>query len=336
MEENKNNLPALRNIPPDKITKTQIVSLFNTETIRWEYNKMLQGLKGIRITKENLKEDYPEFKAADKFVKSLDAWRKSEANPFNKVDALFLEVYKEIVEPILAELTLLKAQVKTAREANAAEIAQAKREQARKDLIVKTLGDFINNCTTYIVTATTDDQIILVEKRIGSEKSKKSFYAEYYQELVDKCEALKATITNQKKEIQKLQRLKAAFEEALKRNDDSTASNIKEQIEVTNNDLVENSIRLQEKAFEQSINISQDQVGQPELNVTKGKTSRWKWKVDDIEILRKKAPQFTKLVTNDEAIEVYMKEQRELGLFKTEVEEIKVANGITFYKEIYL
>jgi tetratricopeptide (TPR) repeat protein len=335
MEENKNNLPALRNIPPDKITKTQIVSLFNTETIRWEYNKMLQGLKSMHITKENLKEEYPEFKAADKFCKSLDTWRKSEANPFNKVDALFLEVYKEITEPILAELTSLKAQVKTAREANAAEIAQAKREQARKDLIVKTLGDFINNCTTYIVTATTDDQVILVEKRIGSEKSKKGFYAEYYQELVDKCEALKSTITAQKKKIQELQKANEAFEQALKASDDSAAAELKEKIELINEQLVENSIRLQEKAFEQSINISQDQVGQPDLNVTKGKTSRWKWKVDDIEFLHKKFPKFTKVVPNDEAIEAYMKEQREAGLFKTQEEEIKV-NGITFFKEIYL
>ncbi len=334
-EENKNNLPALRGTPPDKITKTQIVALFNTETIRWQYNKMLQGLQGMQITKENLKPEYPEFKEADKFIKALDTWRKAEANPFNTVDALFLEVYKEITEPILAALNSLKVQVKTAREANAIEIAQAKQEQARKDLIVKTMGEFINNCTTYIVTATTDEQIILVEKRIGSEKSKKSFYAEYYQELVDKCEALKSTITAQKKKIQELQKANEAFQQALKSNDDIAASELKEKIELINDELVENSIRLQEKAFEQSMNISQDQVGQPELNVTKGKTSRWKWRVDDIDFLRKKFPQFTKVVADDEAIEAFMKEQREAGLFKTQEEIIK-SNGITFFKEIYL
>lgn len=334
-EENKNNLPALRSTAPDRITKQQIIALFNTEKVRWNYNKMLQGLAGMQVTKENLQTEYPEFKEADKFVKALDIWRKSEANPFNTVDSLFLEVYKEITEPILAALTSLKAQVKTAREANAFEIAQAKQEQARKDLIVKTLGDFINNCTTYIVTATTDDQIILVEKRIGSEKSKKNFYAEYYQELVDKCEALKTTITVQKRKIQELQKANEEFEAALKANDDTTASGLKEKIELINEQLAENSIRLQEKAFEQSINISQDQVGQPELNVTKGKTTRWKWKVDDVIFLQKKFPQFTKVVTNDEAIEAFMKEQREAGLFKTQEEQIKL-NGITFYKEIYL
>ncbi len=100
-------------------------------------------------------------------------------------------------------------------------------------------------------------------------------------------------------------------------------------------ELVENSIRLQEKAFEQSMNMSQVEVGQPELNVTKGKTNRWKWRVNDIDFLKKKFPQFTLTVPNDEAIEVFMKEQRESGLFKTEETEITV-NGITFYKEKYL
>lgn len=332
----QNNLPVLRSTAPDKITKHQIIALFNTETIRWNYNKMLQGLKSMHITKDNLKAEYPEFKEADKFIKAITDWRKAQAKPFNEVDALFLEVSKEIIEPISAELLSLKAQVKTASEANAAEIAKARKEQERKDLILRTMGDFINNCTTFIVSATTDEQIVLIEKRIGSEKSKKIFYAEYYKELVDKCEALKGVITDQKEKIREIKKLNDAFEQALKKNDDASASLLKERIEETNMELVETSIRLQEKAFEQSMTISQVEVGQPELNVTKGKTSRWKWKVDDIDVLRKKAPQFTKLVTNDEAIEAFMKEQRDIGLFKTELEEIQLGNGIIFYKEKYL
>ncbi len=335
-EENKSNLPALRSTSPDKITKQQIIALFNTETVRWNYNKILQGLRSMHITKDNLKTEYPEFKEADKFVKAITEWRKGQAQPFNEVDALFLEVSKEIIEPILVELQSLKAQVKTASEANAAEIAQAKREQDRKDNITKTMGEFINNCTTYIVTATTDEQIVLVEKRIGSEKSKKGFYAEYYPELVEKCEALKATITTQKEKIREIKQLNDKFEQALKENDDSSAAKLKEQLEVTNMELVENSIRLQEKAFEQSMNISQDQVGQPELNVTKGKTTRWKWRVDDIPSLHKKYNgKYTKVVVNEEAVEIFMKEQREAGTFKTNEQEITV-NGITFFKEKYL
>lgn len=335
MEQQSNNLPALRGVAPDKITKQQIVALFNTETIRWNYNKMLQGLQGMSVTKENLKSEYSEFKEADKFIKSITDWRKAQAAPFNSVDALFLEVSKEIIEPISAELQRLKVQVKAASDANAAEIAQARKEQERKDAIVRSIGTFINNCTTYIVTATTDDQIVLVQKRIGSEKSKKTFYAEYWQELADKCNSLDVLINQQKEKIREIKKMNDEFEQALKNNDDTKATELKEGLELANMELVENSIRLQEKAFDESLSISTVEVGQPDLNVTKGKSNRWRWKVLDIDFLRKKFPAFTKVVLDEEKIEAFMKEQREAGLFKTEETEIQV-NGITFYKEKYL
>lgn len=336
MEEQKNNLPAhLRSVSPDKITKQNIIALFNTETIRWNYNKMLQGLKGMKVTKDNLQESYPEFKEADKFIKAITEWRKAQAKPFNDVDALFLEVSKDIIEPITEALTSAKSQVKTASDANAAEIAQAKIEQARHDLISETMGKFINKVTADITLATTDDQIVLIQKLIGSEKSKKTFYDTYWQELSDKCDALTPTINDQKGKIRQLKTFNEQFKEALISNDDRKAAEIKEQIEVTTGELVENSIRLQERAFEQSFSITQTEVGQPVLNVAKGKTTRWKWRVDNIGYLRKFHPQFTKIVTDEEKIEEFMKEQREEGLFKTEETEIKV-KGITFYKEKYL
>jgi tetratricopeptide (TPR) repeat protein len=334
MEENKNNLPALRGTPPDKITKAQVLALFNTETVRLNYNVMLQGLQGMVITKDNLKAEYPEFKEADKFLKAMDTWRKSEAKPFAEVVDMFLNVYNEIKEPISLALNAAKAQVAEKRKENAAEIAQAKAEQARQDLIAKTLADFINRVTSEIMLSTTDAQIVMIQKRIGSEKNRKSFYAERYQELCDKCDALNETINNQKAKIREMQKLNEEFDKALKNNDDSAAAKIKEKLEDVNQELVENSIRLQEKAFEESLSIQQVEVGQPELNVTKGKTTRWKWRVDDIEYLKKKEPQFTKTVTNDARIEEFMKEQREVGAFKTDKEEFTV-RGITFFKEIY-
>lgn len=333
--EQSNNLPVLRGTAPEKITKQQIVALFNTETVRYNYHKMLQGLRAMVITKDNLKPEYPEFKEADKFIKAITDWRKAQAKPFNDVDALFLEVSKEIIEPISAELLSLKAQVKTASEANAAEIAQAKREQDRKDTIVRTMATFLNQVTHDILMSTTDKQIVLIQKRIGSEKSKKGFYAEYMDELEQKCAALDDTINSQKNKIRELDKLNESFEQALKANNDHAAAELKEKIEMTTTELTENSIRLQEQAFEQSMAISQVAVGQPDLNITKSKTTRWKWRVDDIEILRKKAPALTKIVPNDEAIEIFMKEQRDSGAFKTTETEFTV-NGVTFYKEKYL
>src|SRR5690242_3534479 len=119
MAEEKKNLPShLRSVPPDKITKQQIIALFNTETIRWNYNKMLQGLQDMNITKDNLQESYHEFKEGDRFIKKITEWSKDEARPFSDVCDLFLDARKEIIEPISEILALRKSQVKTVSEAN--------------------------------------------------------------------------------------------------------------------------------------------------------------------------------------------------------------------------
>ncbi len=335
MEENKNNLPALRGTPPEQITKAKVLALFNTETIRWNYQKMLQGLKGMVITKDNLQKEYPEFKEADKFIKAITEWRKEQARPFNEVDTMFLEISKDIIQPILDALTSLKTKVRIASDANAAEIAKAKMEETRKNIIVKSIADFINKITSDITLAVTDKEIASIQMRIGSEKSRKGFYAEYFNELEAKCDALATIINNQKEKIREINRLQEAFTKALDANDDSKAAEIKDKLELTNVELEENAIRLQEQAFNQSLSITQIEVGQPDVNVTKDRNSRWKWRVDDIAFLRKKAPQFTKIVPDDEAIDQFMKEQREAGLFKTDQETILV-NGITFYKQKYL
>lgn len=334
MEENKNTPAVLRSMPPDKITKQQIIALFNTEKIRHNYNKMLQGLQNMEITPATVKESYPEFKEADKFIKTITEWRKEQARPFNEVDALFLEVSKDIIEPISATLLQKKEQVRTASAINAAEIAKAKKEQERVDTIVRSIGDFINKITADITLATTDEQIVSIQKRIGAEKSRAGFYQEYIDELKTKCDSLSNTINSQKNKIRELSQFNAAYTQALNNNDDTQAALIREKIEEKTEELSENSIRLQEQAFTQSLEISSTQVGQPEISVAKGRVHRWMWKVNNMEVLRKKNPELTQIVPNDEAINALLKEKRDAGEFK-DVEEVEF-NGILFYKQKYL
>lgn len=334
MEQNTNLSVALRGVPPDKITKQQIVALFNTEKLRLNYNKMLQGITGLEVTPTTLKESYPEFKEADKFIKAITEWRKEQAKPFNDVDAMFLEVAKEIIEPISSALLQKKEQVKTASAINAAEIAKAQREQSRIDNITKSIGDFINKITADITLATTDAQIVSIQKRIGAEKSRVSFYQEYIDELKSKCDSLNGVINSQKEKIRELMVFNSSYEQALKENDDAKAVEIKEKMELKTEEITENSIRLQEQAFNQSLDISSVQVGQPDVKVAKSRLHRWVFRVDNIDLLRKKHPELTKVVPDDDAINAVLKEKRESGELK-DVNQIEM-DGVVFFKQNYL
>lgn len=332
---NDNNLPVLlKNLPPEKITRQTVVALFNTEKVRLNYNKMLQGLQSLEVTPSTLKSEYPEFKEADKFVKTITEWRKDVTRPFSDVPSLFLSVANEIIEPISAALELKKAQVKATNEINAAEIAKARKEQERIDTILLQMGTFLNKITADITLATTDLQIVSIQKRIGSEKSRTAFYSEFIDDFRSKCDNLNDVINNQKDKIRKLAEFNKQFDVALSKNDDQGAALIKEKMEATSDSLMENSIRLQEQAFSQALNIPQVQVGQPEVNTVKAKTYRWLWKIEDIQLLRKKQPELTKIVPNEEAIEYLLKEKRQAGDFEGQ-SEVRV-NGILFFKQKYL
>lgn len=334
MSENTNLPVLLKNLPPEKITRQTVVAIFNTEKVRLNYNKMLQGLEGLEISPSTLKSEYPEFKEADKFIKTITEWRKDITRSFSDIPALFLSVANEILQPISDALESKKAQVKAANEINAAEIAKAKKEQERIDNITLQMGVFLNKITADITLVTTDDQIVSIQKRIGAEKSRTGFYSEFIDDFRSKCDNLHVVINDQKDKIRKLAAFNKQFDLALSKNDEHAAAAIKEKIEETTESLTENSIRLQEQAFSQALNIPQVQVGQPEVNTVKPKTHRWLWKIEDIQLLRKKQPELTKIVPDEEAIEYLLKEKREAGDFKDQL-EVRV-NGILFFKQKYL
>lgn len=330
MEKNSNEL-ALLSISPDKITKQHIQAVFNTKKIKDNYAAILNGLKSLNITKENLREEYPELKAATKLVSTLDTWRKDQAETYAAIPKLFLEVHKEFAAPIEDELNIIRQKVAKASAENKAEKDKAAKETLRIETIKAQMGNFINKITSDIANATDDDEIVAIQMRIGSEKSRKNFYAEFIGEFSEKCNLLKYTINLQKEKIRELVSLKNSFVSEMANGNDDKAVELRTEIELKEFEIEENSIRLQEKAFDQALNISDVHVGIPDVVVTKPKMKKWKWKVDDINKLSKR---FTKIIVDEDEVNNYMAELRNEGLIKTNAEDFK-KEGITFYKEIF-
>ena len=108
------------------------------------------------------------------------------------------------------------------------------------------MTQFINNCTQFIATATTDKQITAIQKRIGSEKSREGFYSEFLDEFKSKCAVLDPLIKERKEYIKKMDELSAAALKAAEEKDPEAAADIKEQQEQLENDMEENILRLQE------------------------------------------------------------------------------------------
>lgn len=330
MEQN-NQLEPLK-LSPELVSEAKIRALFNTQLIKKGYPKLLQGLENLSFSKDSLQPSYPELKAVDTFLKDLEEIRLELSKPYGDVPRLIKKVFDEVTAPISTLSVSKKADLKAANELAAAELKKAQQENARVENIKSAIGNFINLITREISLAEDDTTIVAIQKKIGAEKSRTGFYAEFIGELREKCDALTPAINTRKESIRKYQDLAKEQEQAIKDNDPVKAAQIKGEMEYVDAALTDNTIRLQEKAFEQAVSI-ETYVAEPLINVAKAKTRRWLWRVDDINLLYKKMPHLVKLVPDEEAINTILKTKRADGSFKGKEEE--AMNGITFYLEKY-
>ncbi len=308
-EENK-NLPAKLNIPPEQLTEQVIKAFFAKEISRKEYQEVLKNLEKVKPTTENLPEVERVMKDVAGVVKKLKQFAKDIAAPYDKTHGNILKAMTDLLSAIETKVAIINAEKNARNEELEAEKAKANAEKARIDNIKNTMVAFINNCTAFIATATSDKQIINIQKRIGTEKSKKGFYAEFMPDLIDKTAALDELIEERKLYIKKEAELSAAAIEALKNDDVEAAAEIREQQEQLETDMEENILRLQEEAFQQISNDETVYVPEPVGEALKGR-NYWRWEVEDLHKLYKKRPDLVILTPNREAIDQMMAANRD-------------------------
>ena len=333
MSEEKNNLPVKLNLPPEQLTEQVVKAYYNTQILRKDYQQTLQGLDNIIPTKDNLPECRNIVKSVDKVISELLDFAKLSGTPYFKAHKTLLKAMNDALEPILSKVSVIKAEIEAKNNELLADLAKAQAEQSRIDNIKNTMVTFINNCTTFIATATTDTQIVNIQKRIGTEKSKTSFYAEFLDELKEKCNSLNELINQRKEQIRKDKELADAEAKAIATGDSETAVEIREQREQLENDLEENILRLQEKAFEQISNDTPTVVPEPAGEALKGR-NYWRWEVIDMKLLYRKNPELVLLEPNKEAIEKVISDSKESWI-KSKKSELTI-NGIKFFIKKYL
>ena len=266
-------------------------------------------------------------------IKKLKQYAKDIAAPYDKAHSNILSGMNDLLSVILEKVAIIEAEKKAKNEELLAEQAKANREKARIEGIKNTMTTFINNCTQFIAGATSDKQIVNIQKRIGTEKSKKAFYAEFWDELVSKCDAMDDLMNERKAQIRKMDELSAAAENALKNNDAEAAAEIKEQQEQLESDMEENILRIQEEAFNQISNDTPIVVAEPTGEALNGR-NYWRWEPVDLQKTLKKHPDWLILEPNKETIGVFMAENREQ--WKKEGKDEVIIDGIKFFIKKYL
>lgn len=276
------------------------------------YQAVLQGLENIHFTRDNIDEMRPKLNPAERLVKVLN----DRVNPYKEAWQADNAAKKSLIDPVQEVLSRKKNELAKIAKEIADEAAKIAAEKAKADAEEKAANDFFIKVSQDVSAATTDFEIIRIEKLIGAH-SAKPLYKE-------KAESLKPIIAKQKEHIRELEKLRAKEREAEKIGDDEKIIALREQQEKITNKIAEGNETVQHAAIKNA-EIDYIVVESTALPTIKPKRSVWTWELVDIEQAKKKA-NWTKTVTNDAVIDEYLKETKE----NSENEDF-VVSGIRFF-----
>lgn len=257
-------------LAPQQITKELIQSKFNHHLGLRNYTKLVQAAQSLTFTKDNLSADYPALKELTALVKELSEMKKELKEPYMAAGKNIETVFKEISEPLEAILEQKKGELKVANDAALQEKRLIEQENARRASIVAQISTFINQVTKDVALAETDVEITRIQKLIGSEKARKGYYQEYHGDFVAKCAALDEPIREKKEFIRQKTENDLKLKKAIDDGDSQKAAELKGKQELLEQKTLESSIVLQEKAFQQNLEI-QEVVAEPIIETVKPK-----------------------------------------------------------------
>jgi hypothetical protein len=320
----ENNQLPMRAIP---ITKESVIAKATPELTRLNYENMIKDLADIRVEPGNLIASQEKTKLAKKIEKAIDELRVSEKRPHDDNAETIQKAFMEFLIPLRAEIKRVTGDINTV---NTAELAAKKKAEDNNNRILSVraaIEAFINNTIRNISAARTDKEIVLIQKAIGTEKSRKGFYGDLMPQLEAACETLTPQINERKEDIRINTALTQKEQEALQSGDIQVATDIKEEKEFLEIKMQEDIIRLQETAFEASSGV-EVVLTETTTQTVKGRRL-WRWKVDDIKLLAKKMPELVRLEPDVYAIEALLAEKRKDG--SLDGEESVTINGLTFF-----
>lgn len=315
---------------PKKITKELVVASLISDTTRLNLQSLLDQAKTIGFDRESLAANYSLLLKLREIWEYLDKKRKEEDKAEKDIIAIRKAGYEEIMNPIAELLETadpLIFSLNTEILLEERQVGQGIKKQVENR---DALAAFINGTIRSITAAPDNKELVRIQKLIGSEKSHKNKYGEYSAILEDTCNDLLKLIDGRKKLIQENSILQTKLDKATAEQDKPAMVQIKEQMDLGKRELEENAADISANAFKKVADLP---IAGYEIvsNAVKPRTHRWAWRVDDIELLYKKHPEFVVKEPNVKNINAFMKMKAEDGELDEYVEN--KFNGLVLYRK---
>lgn len=326
MDENKEELQPKKLLLSPAIVKGKL-SLDMTKA-HGNYLQTIGGILEMEVTDDNFEQAQGLVKKMITFLAYVDEHRKDEKNPYLEAGRTVDAAHKEFATPIEDAKNQLQEKVNVIGRRKEEEAQKALKEQQRITGLQTTINDFILDASTKIAAATTNEQLIQIERLINLEKANKSRYQDHLPLLIERCNDLNSKLKEQKELIKEREQVEIQTKKALDDGNDEKAQELLEKSQLLDLKMQENTILVQETA---SKGVIATEIVAPEIDMPSTRRKAWKFEIIDIKEVMKKAPQLLDCELNFKQTSEVLKTLKETGVLTGKKEF--TLNGVRYFEE---
>lgn len=299
------------------LTKAELQLALSKEGLA--YQTLLQECENVTFTRDNLNDERTALVSLRKVKSKLEAAK----NPYTEKWAAWNSARKSLVDPVVELLTKKEGEYKKIAAELAEEARKAEAEKQRKAGILSEIDNFFIAQSQAIAAATTPEELVRIEKLIGSHKANAARYGEYLPLMAEKAANLTDLIKSQKEALRKLEALKTAEKAAEATGDDQAVLDSREAQEQVAAQIEEKRTTVQEVSISMATASEITEVEVIAPTAPKPRRTSWKFEVTDIKAAQKAG--LTVTLVDENKVSELLAEKRKTDNECTE-------NGIRYYK----
>lgn len=293
------------------------------------YQQVLKQVLEYDVTEDNFEEAQGLNKKVIKFLSFGEEHRKEYKAPYLETGRIIDAAHKRFLEPFEDAKNQLQAKINAVGKRMEDAAKKALQEQQRIEGLKTSINAFILESSAKIAAATTNEQLLSIERLINLEKGNKSRYQDHLPLLIERSNELTSKIKEQKDLVKELERVDAEKNMALELGNDEKAQDLLQKSALLEAKIEENTILVQENA---SKSVILTEIVAPEIDMPNTRRKAWKFEVVDIKETAKKRPDLVDMSLNNKAVNEVLKTLKETGVLNGKTEFI--LNGIRFFQDI--
>lgn len=293
------------------------------------YHQTLKSILEMEVADDNFEEAQALLKKLITFMNYVEDHRSAEKKPYLDAGRVVDDAHKKFVKPLEDARKQLQDKVNVVGRRKEEEARKALQEQQRVDGLKNAVNQFILDASVKIAAATTNEQLIQIERLINLEKANKSRYQDHLPLLIERCNELTGKIKEQKDLVKERERVEQEAQQALQSGNDEKAQELLAQTQILDKKLQENTILVQETASKSVITA---EVVAPEADMPNTRRKAWKFEVVDMKEIMKKRPELLDAELNFKRTSEVLKTLKETGVLTGKTEYI--LNGIRFFETV--